>query len=181
MRGSGSDYPSRSRLGNRFLQTPESLVAVVERLRREGKTIVTTNGCFDLLHMGHLHILSEAKAQGDILIVGLNSDRSAGLLKGPTRPIVPEEERAEILLSLEWVDYVALFHERDCIEFVKRVRPDVHVNDASYGEDCIESEAVRERGGRLHLVSKLPVSSTTDLIGKIQDLTPSRSEKSDSD
>lgn len=164
--------PSRTRMEDRFLRTPEDLVRAVERLRRQGKTIVTTNGCFDLLHLGHLAILSEAKAQGDVLIVGLNSDRSVKLLKGPDRPVVPEEERAEILLSLEWVDYVALFEERDCIEFVRRARPDVHVNDASYGENCIEAGAVREAGGRLHLVAKLAVPSTTALLAKIRSKSP---------
>jgi len=164
--------PSRVRMRQRFLRTPRSLSRTVERLRREGKTIVTTNGCFDLLHLGHLHILSEAKAQGDILIVGLNSDRSVKLLKGPDRPIVPEDERAEILLALEPVDYVALFHERDSIEFVRRVRPDVHLNDVSYGGNCIESGAVKESGGRLHLVAKLEVPSTTAILAKIRSKPP---------
>jgi rfaE bifunctional protein nucleotidyltransferase chain/domain len=150
-----------------YLRTPEALETKVKSLRKEGRTIVTTNGCFDLLHGGHMYILSEAKAQGDVLIVGLNSDRSVRELKGEGRPIHTQEERAGILLSLEWVDYVAVFDERDCVEFVRRTGPDVHVNDASYGEDCIESEAVREGGGRLHLVKKIPGLSTTDLIGKL--------------
>ena len=169
-------YPSLERLAQRFLRAEAALLETVDRLRKEGDTIVTTNGCFDLLHVGHLHLLAEAKGQGDVLIVGLNSDRSVRLLKGPHRPVVPEEERAEILLALEWVDYVALFHERDCVEFVRRVRPDVHVNDASYGADCIESGPVREGGGRIHLVEKVPVASTTDLIGKIRGLGPGASE-----
>jgi len=170
MAGESGRIPSKKRLDERYLRTPEALVETAGRLRREGKTIVTTNGCFDLLHGGHLHILSEAKSQGDVLIVGLNSDRSVRELKGEGRPVHSEEERAEILLSLEWVDFVALFEEPECIPFVRRARPDVHVNDASYGEDCIESEAVREGGGRLHLVKKLPVASTTDLIGRIRAL-----------
>lgn len=143
---------------------------VLAAQRRAGKRVVTVNGCFDLLHAGHLHILSEAARQGDLLVVGLNSDKSVAANKGPGRPVMPEAERAELLLALEMVDYVVLFDESDCVEFVRRVRPDVHVNDASYGENCIEAPAVREGGGRLHLVEKLPAASTSDLIARIKDL-----------
>jgi rfaE bifunctional protein nucleotidyltransferase chain/domain len=164
---------SIDRMRERYLPTPEALAAKVKSLRKEGRTIVTTNGCFDLLHGGHLYILSEAKSQADVLIVGLNSDRSVRELKGEGRPIRPAEERAEVLLALEWVDYVAVFDERDCVEFVRRVRPDVHANDATYGEDCIESGAVKEGGGRLHLVKKAPGVSTTDLLEKMKSLEES--------
>ncbi len=160
--------PSLDRLKTRYLCTESDLLECVERLRSEGKTIVTTNGCFDLLHRGHLYILSSAAAEGDVLIVGLNSDRSVRENKDPSRPINPEDERAEVLLALEYVDYVALFNEKDCVKFVERVRPDVHVNDASYGENCIESAAVKEGGGRLKLVEKIPVESTSELVKKMQ-------------
>ncbi|MBE7557813.1 adenylyltransferase/cytidyltransferase family protein [bacterium] len=138
--------------------------------RRAGRSIVSVNGSFDLLHAGHLHILAEAARQGDVLVVGLNSDVSVRAYKGPGRPIMPESERAEILLALEMVDYVVLFDEPECAAFVLRVRPDVHVNDASYGENCIEAPAVRACGGRLHLVDKLPTASTTDILRRIKDL-----------
>jgi rfaE bifunctional protein nucleotidyltransferase chain/domain len=160
--------PSIERMKSRYLRTEADLLECVKRLRSEEKTIVTTNGCFDILHRGHLHILSSAAAEGDILIVGLNSDQSVRANKGPSRPINPEDERAEVLLALEYVDYVALFHEKECIDFVKRVRPDVHVNDASYGENCVESAAVREGGGRLKLVEKIPVESTTELVRRMK-------------
>jgi rfaE bifunctional protein nucleotidyltransferase chain/domain len=160
--------PSIERMKSRYLRTEADLLECVRRLRSEGKTIVTTNGCFDILHRGHLHILSSAAAEGDVLIVGLNSDRSVRESKGSSRPINPEEERAEVLLALEYVDYVALFHEKECIDFVKRVRPDVHVNDASYGENCVESAAVREGEGRLKLVEKIPAESTTDLVKRMK-------------
>ncbi len=138
--------------------------------RRAGQTIVSINGSFDLLHAGHLHILAQAARQGDVLVVGLNSDQSVRAYKGLHRPIFPEAERAELLLALAMVDYVVLFDEPDCVNFVRRVRPDVHVNDASYGEDCIEAPAVREGGGRLQLVAKLPTASTTDILHRIKDL-----------
>lgn len=161
-------YPSIERLKDRYLKTETDLTACVKRLRSEGKSIVTTNGCFDLLHRGHLCLLAAAAEQGDVLIVGLNSDVSVKKGKGPSRPVNPQDERAEILLALEYVDCVALFDEKDCVDFVRRVHPDVHVNDSSYGENCIESGAVREGGGRLFLVDKIPTPSTTDLIAKIE-------------
>lgn len=167
MENSNQRFPSIDRLNERLIRTSRDLRSLGRRLRKERLTIVTTNGCFDLLHAGHLWILSEAKRQGDVLIVGMNSDRSVRKLKGKLRPLTPQEERAEILLALEWVDYVALFHERECNQFILRVCPDVHVNDDSYGVDCVEAPAVREVGARLHLVPKLSTSSTTDLVSRI--------------
>lgn len=152
----------------RIIQHPEILCKVVSRLKSAGMKIVTTNGCFDLLHRAHIHILRNAKAQGDILIVGLNSDISVRLNKGGKRPILPQTERAEILSSFEMVDYVYLFDEKDCINFVRLASPDVHVNDASYGEACIESDAVNKCKGRLYLVEKIPSPSTSSIIESIQ-------------
>jgi D-glycero-beta-D-manno-heptose 1-phosphate adenylyltransferase len=125
------------------------------------------NGSFDVLHSGHLHILSEARRQGDVLVVGLNSDASVRRYKGPDRPIVPERQRAEMLLALRMVDYVHVFDEADPIAFLEEVRPDVHVNGAEYGEDCVESETVRHRGGRLHLVDRIAGLSTSGLVGSV--------------
>lgn len=137
-------------------------------LRKQGKTIVTTNGCFDLLHRGHVHLLRTAEAQGDVVVVGLNSDISVRLNKGDRRPLIPEEERAEVLCAFEMVDIVYLFDEKDCIEFVRLARPDIHINDASYGENCIESDAVKQGGGRLHLAEKIQSPSTTSIIEKVK-------------
>jgi D-beta-D-heptose 7-phosphate kinase / D-beta-D-heptose 1-phosphate adenosyltransferase len=119
-----------------------ALRTLAATLRARGKRIVSINGSFDVLHAGHLHILNQARQQGDVLVVGLNSDNSVRSYKGPGRPIVPERRRAEMLLALRVVDYVHIFDEADPIEFLTELRPDVHANGAEYGEHCIEREAV---------------------------------------
>jgi D-beta-D-heptose 7-phosphate kinase/D-beta-D-heptose 1-phosphate adenosyltransferase len=145
-----------------------SLAQLAATLRAKGKRLVTINGSFDVLHGGHLHILSEARRQGDTLIVGVNSDASVRSYKGPGRPIVPERQRAAMLLALRLVDYVHIFDEPDPIAFLKEVRPDIHVNGAEYGSDCIESEVVRSGGGEIHIVDRLPNLSTTGLLDALQ-------------
>jgi rfaE bifunctional protein nucleotidyltransferase chain/domain len=152
-----------------FCKSDEDLRSLLEPMRREGKTVVTTNGCFDLINLAHVRMIREAARQGDILVVGVNSDLSVSRWKGPNRPIRKQEERAEIVASMEGVDFVVLFDERECTEFVRRVRPDVHVNDASYGEDCVEAEAVKESGGRLHLIPKFEWESNSQLIDRIRE------------
>lgn len=154
----------------KLCRNPAELEEALEPLRQVGKQIVTTNGCFDIVSYAHLVMLRDAKSQGDILVVGVNSDESVRKLKGPTRPIRPEMERASIVAAFEFVDFVVLFDERDCTEFVTRVRPNVHVNDASYGENCIESQAVKECGGRLYLVPKFEWESNTQLLERIKTL-----------
>jgi D-beta-D-heptose 7-phosphate kinase / D-beta-D-heptose 1-phosphate adenosyltransferase len=141
---------------------------LAETLRAKGKRIVTINGSFDVLHSGHLHILNQARDRGDVLIVGLNSDRSVRSNKGPDRPIVAEDQRAEMLLALRMVDYVHVFDEPDPVAFLQEVRPDVHVNGAEYGENCIESETVRRGGGRLHLVGRVSGLSTSGIVAALQ-------------
>jgi D-beta-D-heptose 7-phosphate kinase/D-beta-D-heptose 1-phosphate adenosyltransferase len=145
-----------------------ALNQLVTTLRVKGKRIVTINGSFDILHHGHLHILNEARQQGDILIVGLNSDLSVRSYKGPSRPIVPERRRAEMLLALRMVDYVHIFDEPDPIAFLKHLNPDVHVNGSEYGEDCIESETVKRGGGRIHIVNRIAGLSTSNLVETLQ-------------
>jgi D-beta-D-heptose 7-phosphate kinase/D-beta-D-heptose 1-phosphate adenosyltransferase len=140
------------------------LAQLASNLKAKGRRLVTINGSFDLLHCGHLHILSEAKRQGDVLIVGLNSDASVRRYKGPGRPIVPERQRAEMLLALRMVDYVHIFDETDPVALIEAVKPDVHVNGSEYGFGCIESETVRRTGGTLHLVDRLPGLSTSSLL-----------------
>ena len=129
--------------------------------------IVTVNGSFDVLHAGHLHILKEAKQQGDVLVVGLNSDASVRANKGPKRPVVPQAQRADMLLALRFVDYVHIFDEPVPMVFIAAVRPDVHVNGAEYGEDCVEAGVVREIGARLHLVPRIDGLSTSALIERL--------------
>jgi len=136
-------------------------------LKAQGKRIVTINGCFDLLHAGHLHILKEARRQGDVLIVGLNSDATVRSAKGPTRPIVPDVQRAEMLLALRFVDFVHIFDEPDPISFIEAVGPDVHVNGAEYGVDCIEAPTLQRLGARLHLVQRIEGLSTSSMLQQI--------------
>jgi D-beta-D-heptose 7-phosphate kinase/D-beta-D-heptose 1-phosphate adenosyltransferase len=145
-----------------------ALSQLATTLRAKGKRIVTINGSFDILHNGHLYILNEARQRGDVLVVGLNSDASIGSNKGPGRPIVPERRRAEMLLALRMVDYVHIFDESDPIAFIRELNPDVHVNGSEYGENCIESEAVKRGGGRIHIVSRIPGLSTSDLVDRLQ-------------
>lgn len=142
---------------------------IVEAWRQEGKTLVTTNGTFDIVHVGHLRLLSEAKAQGEILIVGLNSDRSVKQYKSPKRPIVPQMERAELLAALRVVDLILIFDEPECLRFVSEVKPNIHVKDNSYGYDLIEGPIVTGNGGRIHLVQK-DAHSTTNVIQKVLDV-----------
>jgi len=144
------------------------LAPLADTLRARRKRIVTVNGSFDVLHNGHLHILNEARQRGDVLIVGLNSDASVRSYKGPTRPIVTERRRADMLLALRVVDYVHIFDEADPIAFLEQVRPDVHVNGSEYGEDCIESETVRRGGGTIHIVQRLPGLSTSGLLDALR-------------
>jgi D-beta-D-heptose 7-phosphate kinase/D-beta-D-heptose 1-phosphate adenosyltransferase len=148
---------------------PRRLLAqLAATLRAKRKRIVTINGSFDVLHAGHLHILNEAKRQGDVLIVGLNSDASVRTYKGPSRPIVTERRRAELLLALRMVDYVHIFDEPDPIAFLSEINPDVHVNGSEYGAECIEAETVRRGGGEIYIVDRIPDLSTSGLLGSLK-------------
>jgi rfaE bifunctional protein nucleotidyltransferase chain/domain len=148
--------------------TREALAALSTRLHREGRRIVTCNGSFDLLHFGHLTFLEFARAQGDVLIVGMNSDASIKQYKSPDRPIVPEERRARLLAALEAVDYVHIFSETVPMPFLDIVKPNIHVNGEEYGYDCIEAPTVLRHGGRIVLVPKVAGLSTTELIARIK-------------
>jgi len=145
----------------------DDLGGLAAALRTLGKRIVTINGTFDVLHAGHLHILREARQQGDVLVVGLNSDSSVRANKGPKRPLVPQAQRAEMLLALRYVDYVHIFDEQVPMAFIAAVRPDVHVNGAEYGEGCVEAEVVREIGARLHLVRRIDGLSSSGVIERL--------------
>ncbi len=145
---------------------PNDLDAKIQELRR-GKTIVTLNGSFDLMHAGHLYIIYEAKKQGDILIVGLNTDSSIQRYKSPDRPLIPLKYRLELMSALEFVDYVTWFDETDPRELLKKIRPNVHVNGVEYGNSCIEADTVKSLGARLHLVDRIPGLATSDIIKKI--------------
>lgn len=145
----------------------KNLESLVEELRSQSKSIATLNGSFDLLHAGHLEMIYQASLQADVLILGLNTDRSIQGYKSSKRPIVPLEQRMLMIGALAMVDYVTSFDELDPREMLKKIRPDVHVNGSEYGTNCIEAEVVHEYGGRLHIVSLVPGLSTSQLIHKI--------------
>ena len=139
-----------------------------KEIRQGGKKIVFTNGCFDILHVGHVRYLTTAKSFGDILIVGLNTDESVKMLKGENRPINNEKDRAEVLLGLKAVDYVVLFGERTAENLVSEIRPDVYVKGADYTVDKIpEAKIVQSYGGQIELVKFVAGHSTTETIKKI--------------
>jgi rfaE bifunctional protein nucleotidyltransferase chain/domain len=146
-------------------------VAFVEHLRYTGKEVVFTNGVFDLLHPGHVRYLRDARGQGDALIVAVNSDRSVRANKGPTRPITPEGDRAEVLAALACVDAVVVFDEDDPQQIIGRLRPDVLVKGADWAENAIIGrETVELRGGRVVRVPLAEGYSTSAIIRKIQAL-----------
>ena len=145
------------------------LIDIASEARRAGKIVVFTNGCFDLLHRGHVHTLREAKAAGDILIVALNSDRSVKELKGPQRPILPETDRLELIAALEMVDYVILFDEPDPYRLIDAIKPNVLVKGGDWVEGTIIGADVVEReGGRILSIPYIEGFSTTEIIQKIR-------------
>jgi rfaE bifunctional protein nucleotidyltransferase chain/domain len=148
-------------------------VATVERLRASGKTVVFTNGVFDLLHPGHLRYLQQARALGDALIVGVNSDRSVRAIKGPQRPITPEAERAEILAALAPVDAAVIFDEDTPHAIIAAIQPDVLVKGADWAEDAIVGrDLVEARGGRVVRMPIEPGYSTSGIIDKARRISP---------
>ena len=149
--------------------TRDDAVDLVVRLRGAGKTIVFTNGVFDLLHVGHLRYLQHARTLGDALIVGLNSDRSVRANKGPQRPITPEAERTEVLEALSCVDGVVVFDEDTPHGLIAALQPDVLVKGADWGENAIVGrDIVEARGGRVVRVALEPGQSTSAIIARIR-------------
>jgi rfaE bifunctional protein nucleotidyltransferase chain/domain len=146
---------------------PSKLEETVENLKKAGKTVATLNGSFDLLHAGHLQMIYEASQQADVLILALNSDSSIKKYKSPLRPIVPLEYRLRMIAALDFVDYVTSFEETDPRVLLSKIKPDVHVNGAEYGANCIEADVVKSHGGRVHIVELVPGLSTSTLIKKI--------------
>ena len=146
----------------------ESLESVVVALKASGKTVVFANGCFDLLHVGHIRYLQSARQLGDALVVGLNSDESVRRLKGPQRPLMPENERAEILAALACVDYVVLFQEPTVEGLLRVLKPDIQCKGTDYTEETVpEREVVRSYGGRVAIAGDPKDHSTRDLIQDI--------------
>ena len=142
-----------------------------ETLRQEGKTLVFTNGHFDLLHIGHLDYLGKARALGDALFVGLNGDVSTRRLKGEGRPIVPAIQRARLLAGLDAVSAVIVFDEDTADNLLRTLQPEIYAKGGDYAEKVLpERETVETFGGRIELIEYLPGHSTTELINKIRDL-----------
>lgn len=147
----------------------DTAAKLVRELKKQGKKVVFTNGCFDILHIGHLKYLTEAKKQGDILIVGVNSDLSVKKLKGETRPINTEIERAELLCGLKSVDFTVIFDELTPIDILGQLKPSVHVKGGDYTKDSLpETEIVEKNGGEVKILSFVEGKSTTNIVKKIQ-------------
>ena len=147
-----------------ILSRPE-LVERISRDRANGATVVLANGCFDLFHVGHIRYLQGASELGDVLVVGINSDRQVRRLKGEGRPYIPDTERAEIVAALRMVDYVTVFDEPTVTELIRALKPDVHAKGTDYTTDTVpEREIVREHGGRVAIVGDPKDHSSSDLI-----------------
>ena len=147
----------------------EDLPELLNKLRKEGKTIVATNGCFDILHVGHVRYLQKTKSFADILIVALNSDKSVKRIKGEDRPINNENDRAEILSALACVDYVVLFDENTPVDLLCEIKPDVYTKGADYTLETLpEAKPVMANGGRVEFIKFVEGKSTTSLIEKIK-------------
>jgi len=146
-----------------------ALDALLQELRRQQKVIVFTNGCFDILHVGHVRYLQAARKLGDVLVLGLNSDTSVQALKGPTRPINCQADRAEVLAGLEAVDYIVIFNEITAERLVAAVKPDIYVKGGDYiVEDLPEAGIVREYGGQVVLLPEVEGRSSSNMIEKIR-------------
>ena len=156
--------------GPRKLKTLEELAVIIKRLQNEGKSIVWTNGCFDILHVGHITYLLSAARLGDVLVVGLNSDASVRENKGPSRPVVQEEDRALVLSALECVDYVTIFGDKTTVRILEALKPDVYAKGGDYTLDTIvqvERRVVEGYGGRIAILPVVKDRSTTAIIERI--------------
>jgi len=146
------------------------LVRRCEALRAGGRRIVLTNGAFDLLHVGHVRALADARARGDVLVVGVNDDASVRALKGPRRPVVPADERAELLCALACVDFVHVFPERDVAPLMRALRPDVHAKGRDYAVDTVpEREIAKEIGAEIAIVGDEKDHSVSALLERLRE------------
>jgi len=147
----------------------DALLAALAPRRQAGKSVALTNGLFDLLHVGHLRYLEGAAAEADLLVVAINSDRSARQLKGPSRPVIPEDERAELVAGFACVDYVTVFDELDARVLLRAVRPDVHCKGSDYTADTVpEADLAEELGWRVTIVGDAKRHATSSLIERIK-------------
>jgi rfaE bifunctional protein nucleotidyltransferase chain/domain len=153
------------------LKNLNELGDIVKEERKKGRKIVFANGCFDIIHVGHIRYLKEAKTLGDLLIVAINSDSSAKKLKGDGRPVTPENERAEIVAAIEYVDYVTIFNEPNVSNLLLALKPDIHAKGTDYTEDSVpEANTVRAYGGRVAITGDKKERSSTEIIKKVKEI-----------
>ncbi|MBN1545155.1 MAG: D-glycero-beta-D-manno-heptose 1-phosphate adenylyltransferase [Syntrophaceae bacterium] len=146
-----------------------ALKTEIDALHRQGKKIAFTNGCFDILHVGHVRYLQEARKQGDVLILALNSDRSVRSIKGEKRPIVPEGERADVMAALTCIDYVTIFDEETPLALILLIKPDVLIKGGDWAEEnVVGREEVQSWGGSVAIIPEIKGASTTNIIEKIR-------------
>lgn len=149
----------------------KKLLNELARLRKKGKKVVFTNGCFDIIHAGHVRYLNKAKSIGDVLVVGLNSDSSVRGIKGPTRPIVPQGERAEVLAGLKAVDFVVIFDEPTPLKLIEAIKPDILAKGADWAaRDIVGGPSVMKNGGRIRRITLAKGRSTTNVIRRVLEL-----------
>jgi rfaE bifunctional protein nucleotidyltransferase chain/domain len=147
----------------------EILKDKLDALRRDGRKIAFTNGCFDILHVGHVRYLKEARKTADVLILGLNSDSSVKSIKGDQRPLVPEQERAEVLAALEFVDFVTIFPELTPLELINYLKPDVLIKGGDWLEErVVGRNEIKKWGGQLVIIPEVEGKSTTNIVEKIK-------------
>ena len=164
-------------LGDKFVSDPGRLVARLETERRGCRRVVFTNGCFDILHSGHIAYLNRAKALGDILVLGVNTDEGVQRLKGPTRPINSLKDRVQVLSGLSSVDYVTAFDEDTPVELIRAIRPDVFVKGGDYTRETLpEAALVEEMGGAVQILPYMEDHSTTGMIARIREAYGQTSE-----
>jgi rfaE bifunctional protein nucleotidyltransferase chain/domain len=153
---------------NKTVLSREELVEVVAAARQEDAKIIFANGCFDVLHVGHIRYLTAARALGDLLVVGVNSDEQVAIQKGPGRPILPDVERAELIASLESVDYVTIFDEPTVENLLLALKPDVHAKGTDYTVDTVpERNVVKSYGGQVAIVGDPKDHSTSEILSRL--------------
>ncbi len=151
------------------LKSVSEVATIAAQAQQHGKTVVFTNGCFDLLHRGHIHTLRQAKSHGDLLIVALNSDRSVKAIKGPNRPILSELDRVELIAAMEMVDYVVVYDEPDPYTLIAAIKPNVLAKGGDWSSDkIIGADIVEQNGGRVAVIPYLQGFSTTEIIERIR-------------
>ena len=151
------------------LKSADEIAAIAAEASKNGKTVVFTNGCFDILHRGHVHVLRQAKAAGDILIVGINSDKSVKSIKGDSRPVLPEIDRVELISAMEMVDYVVIFDEPDPYKLIMSIKPGVLAKGGDWSEDkIVGADIVVQGGGRVAVIPYLKGFSTSEIIERIR-------------